>query len=82
MNPKVLLDLLVAAGKNVVAALITKKMVLWALERYAASTKTKVDDFAVQLVEGGLEADTNKIQAAVQGLTDAWLKEKDTKPNA
>ncbi|WP_115720180.1 hypothetical protein [Gallaecimonas mangrovi] len=77
MNVKLIIDLLLAAGKNIVAALITKKMVLWALERYAASTKTKVDDFAVQLVEGGLEADTAKIQTAVQGLSNAWLEEKD-----
>ncbi|WKE64352.1 hypothetical protein PVT67_11740 [Gallaecimonas kandeliae] len=71
-----LLALLLQAGKNIVAALITRRMVLWALERYAKSTENHLDDYAVQLIEAGLAGDEAAIQAAVQGLADTWLKDK------
>lgn len=75
---KALLSTLLAAGKNIVAALVTRKMVLWALTRFAASTKTQVDDYAVQLIAGGLNNDPQVVQKAVAGLADAWLPDQRT----
>lgn len=70
---KTAVSLLLSMGKNVIAALVTRKMVLWALSRFAASTKTKVDDYAVQLIEAGLNNKPVEIQHAVTGLVDTWL---------
>lgn len=70
---KALIGLAMNAGKNIVAALITKKMLLWALERYARSTETEVDDHAVDLVQAGVDNDQVGIRQAVKGLSDVWL---------
>lgn len=76
---KALVSALLAAGKNIVAALVTRNMVLWALERYAASSQTRIDDYAVQLIEGGLDNDPEAIQQALAGLADQWLPKTTTK---
>lgn len=70
---KLLINGLLTAGRHVIAALLTKKMLLWALNRYAQSTQNTVDDYAVQLICGGLNNDQRAIELAVEGLADVWL---------
>lgn len=63
----------IQVGKNVVTALMTKKMLRWTARKYSASTKTLVDDSIVKLLDGGLDNDPDMIREAVQELANVWL---------
>jgi hypothetical protein len=65
---QVLIATSVTIVKNVVATLITKRMLIWALEHAAKQTGTLVDDHAVALIKAGLNNDTAGIEQAAQDL--------------
>lgn len=65
---KSVIAILVAAGKNLLAMLITKRMVFWALELAASRTETKVDDHVVALVKSAYENDDAGVRQAIEGL--------------
>lgn len=81
MHPfiKALIALTIRVTRNVVSAVMTERMVLWTLARYAKSTETKVDDYAVELIAAGLSNDTARIEKAVQALTELYLVQRNGK---
>lgn len=76
---KPIVNLATTVIKNVAGVIITKPMLVWALERYAASTKNNIDDYAVQIIVGGIENDSVKIGEGVSGLMDLILNKDKTK---
>lgn len=56
-------------------ALLTKKMVIWVLRRYAQTTDTAIDDHAVDLIDAMMKKDLQKMENAVKGLVEAVLVE-------
>lgn len=71
-----LVSMFAKVAKNLVAALVTEKMLIWSLEKMASKTDNMIDDYAVGIIVGGLENDTQKIQDSLDGLVDevsnAW----------
>lgn len=67
--------LIVALGGQLVKALATRSMLLWALEKWADCTKNKLDDNAVALMKAMFAGDAEKIRSSVKALANEWLKE-------
>lgn len=65
-----LVSIFVKVAKNLVAALVTEKMLIWSLEKMASKTDNMIDDHAVGIIVGGLENDTQKIQDSLDSLVD------------
>lgn len=68
-------SLIIALGGQLIKALATRSMLLWALEKWASCTKNKLDDNAVALLKAMFAGDAEKIRAAVKALADTWLKD-------
>jgi len=54
--------------KNLVAMLLTKKMIFWALEIAAAQTKTAIDDNVVGIVKAGYNSDNEALKLHLESL--------------
>jgi hypothetical protein len=65
--------LAVNAGKNIITALLTKKMALWAIARYVKQTDTQLDDDMYSLFIAGLENQPDEVRVSLQRLTETWL---------
>jgi len=65
--------LAVNAGKNIITALLTKKMALWAIARYVKQTDTQLDDDMYSLFKAGLENRPDEVRVSLQRLTETWL---------
>lgn len=65
---KAIWAVLVRAAKNLVAMLVTERMIFWALEVAAARTKTKVDDHLVAAVKAAYHNDERGLKEAVEKL--------------
>jgi len=65
--------LAVNAGKNIITALLTKKMALWAIARYVKQTDTQLDDDMYLLFKAGLENQPDEVRVSLQRLTETWL---------
>lgn len=66
--------LLITMLKNIGQALTLKFIISRILKIYTKSTKNLVDDNVVALVEGSLDGDIEKMQAAIAGLTTELAK--------
>lgn len=62
------LTMLKKAAKFLIRAIITKKMVLWFVRQYVSATKTKKDDYSLDLLEAILDEDEEAAQEAVKKL--------------
>lgn len=60
--------------RNMGTALLTKTFGIWLAKLAAKSTKTMVDDNAVLLLEGGLNNDAAKIEAAAKAILEELSK--------
>lgn len=60
--------------RNLGTALLTKTFGIWLAKLAAKSTKTMVDDNAVLLLEGGLNNDAAKIEAAAKAILEELSK--------
>ena len=70
-------SLIIAFGGQLVKALATRSMLVWALEKRAICTKNKLDNHAVALIKAMLYRDAEKIRSSVKALANEWLKEPD-----
>lgn len=61
--------------KNMIAMLITKRMIFWALEYAVKQTDNKVDDNAVRIIKGLYGNQIEEVQAGIEGLTEAIKNE-------
>lgn len=74
-----ILMLLRTLGMNLIGMLLTKKMIIWALEYATKQSSNKIDDNAVVIIKSLYENDIDKVQEGVEGLTEAikeYRKEK------
>lgn len=74
-----ILALLRTLGMNLIGMLLTKKMIIWALEYATKQSSNKIDDNAVVIIKSLYENDIDKVQEGVEGLTEAikeYRKEK------
>lgn len=62
--------------KKLVAMLVTKKMIFWALELAAKQTDNKIDDNVIRLIKAAYDGDDAGFRAAVEGIIGA-LKNKE-----
>lgn len=62
--------------KNMIAMLITKRMIFWALEFAVKQTDNKVDDNAVRIIKGLYDNQIAEVQAGIEGLTEAIKTER------
>lgn len=58
--------LILTLAKNLLAMLVTQKMIIWALERYADQTKNLVDNAIVQFVKAALDNDADGVREALE----------------
>lgn len=54
--------------KNLIAMFATKTMVIWGLKRAAKLTDNMVDDSSVELIEGLLDNDIEKVKNSIDKL--------------
>lgn len=52
-------------------AMMTQEMLIWILRNAAKRTDTLVDDYAVDVLEGGLKNDPAKIRKGARSLVEA-----------
>ena len=55
--------------KNLVAMLLTEKMIIWALEIAVKQTKNSVDDDVVAIVVAAYKNDSESLRQAVERLS-------------
>lgn len=55
---------------RLIAAIATRKMLVWAMEYVAKKTDNNLDDDAVKVVAGALENDAEKMQEGAKGLLE------------
>lgn len=72
--PQALIAFFVTVGKNLVAMLLTQKMIIWALEVATSKTENEIDDNVVALVKAGYNNDTEGVRKAVQALADEYKR--------
>lgn len=56
--------------KNLIAMMITEKMVVWCLKLAVKKTENKIDDNCVLLIEACYENDNIKLKEAIKGLSE------------
>lgn len=74
-----ILALLRTLGMNLIGMLLTKKMIIWALEYATKQSSNKIDDNAVVIIKSLYDNDIDKVQEGVEGLTESikeYRKEK------
>jgi hypothetical protein len=67
---KAIVAILITVGKNLLAMLLTERMVFWALELAAKKTKNKVDEQVVKLVKAAYRSDEQRLREAVESLAE------------
>lgn len=60
-------------GKNIVAMMLTKTMVFWALELAAKKSDNKIDDAVLELVRAAYDNDADSFKDAVEKLANKNL---------
>lgn len=56
--------------KNIVAMMLTEKMIIWALELATKQTKNSIDDNIVAIVKAGYKNDAESLVIAVERLSN------------
>lgn len=69
------LTVLKKAAKFLVRAIVTQKMALWFARQYVSATKTKKDDYSLDLLEAVLDGDEAAAQEAVKKLYKEFFKD-------
>lgn len=54
--------------KNLVAMLLTEKMIIWGLQFATKQTKNKIDDNVVGIVIAGYKGDEEEMKKAIEAL--------------
>ena len=54
---------------NLIGMLVTKHMIVWGLKFAVSQTSNKIDDNAVDIVEGLYENNEEQVKKGVEGLT-------------
>ena len=60
--------LVVTLAKNLFGMLLTKHMIMWAVEKAAGYTDNLLDDHAVDLVRAGLDNDVEGVKTAITNI--------------
>lgn len=70
--------MLVRMGGTAIKAFFTQTMLVWALRLYVKDTKTKVDDYSVDLLEALLKNDVSRAAEAARKVAEAYVAERKT----
>lgn len=79
MPLKTSFGLITKVGGRVIAAMASKKMLVWALRLSAKRTKTQIDDRVVDVVDAALHGSVSDIRQAAKALADTVFREFDNK---
>lgn len=71
---KAILAILIKSAKNLVAMLLTERMIFWALEVASSKTSTKVDDYLVAAVKAAYHNDEDELKKAIEDLSKYTMK--------
>ena len=60
---------------NLLGMLMKKTMIVWGLKFATKQTTNKIDDNAVDLIEGLYDNDSDKVTAAIEAITAEFKKD-------